>query len=70
MTMPSRGTRKVIVGDQMYRYRIRAAGEKAHLTVEMSNGVYKTLEVEGVLTPHDIATFIKEKLSEDAQTAD
>ena len=72
--MPKKGTRKVIVGSRMYKYTITPPvyGATGHnggrLTIELSKGVYHSVDLTGPITPRIVANTIKEKYGDNANT--
>ena len=65
MTMPKKGTRKIVVDDITYKYMIKPYSGwggvwGGSLTIERPDGTYISKDIEGSVTPSIVRSIIEE----------
>jgi len=68
MTMPKKGTRRIVVDDTVYKYMIKPYSSPVSnirggsLTIEKPDGKYISVNIEGAIKPSMIEKIIKADL--------
>jgi len=60
MTMPKKGTRKIVVNNTIYKYMIKPYSRwGGSLTIEKPDGTYISKDIEGSITPSTVRSIIE-----------
>jgi hypothetical protein len=61
MTMPKKGTRKIVIDNIAYKYVVKPYNSWDNsVTIEMPDGTYISKDIEGSVTPSIIRSIIEE----------